>query len=111
MNTFVIKMNPVKILTQTEDIRKYCKELSNHIQLNLLEILSTKMSLNEIIEIMAIQKNRHVYRETIYKKLECLINLGIVKKEYNQNKKKLVYYVIQNKIVLNLKNGEKNERN
>jgi len=88
-----------------EDLQILCNELGNTIQIELLRILNTKScNLKELQLELENKFNKPVYRETIYKKLEKLIKLGIVKKEYNQLSKRLIYVIQVNKVALDIKN-------
>jgi Fe2+ or Zn2+ uptake regulation protein len=83
-------------------ISDICKELSNEMQLEILKILKTKKNINQIQNELKKRFNKKIYRETVYKKLENLVKLSIINKEYDQKSKRLVYYLVSKKIIINV---------
>lgn len=85
-------------------MNEVCKELSNEIQLELLKLLKTKKNINQLQKELKEKLKKQIYRETIYNKLEKLVELGIAQKEYDSTSKRLVYYTLVKGIMLDLEN-------
>jgi len=56
----------------------------------LMLLKNNSLSLNEVDEVLY-KENIYKHRESAYKALEKLVNLKIVKKEYDQERKKIIY--------------------
>lgn len=82
----------------TEDslklVAKKCKLLGNPKHLQILLILEDKLqTLDEIHEKLQ-KKHIYLHRESTYKAIEKMVDGELIKKEYDQKKKKFFYTVI-----------------
>lgn len=85
-------------------MKKTCKELSNNLQLEILMALNSKKTIKELTKELEYKLNKNVYRETVYKKLEKLVEIGIVSKEYDGFSKNIVYYSPVKEVILDIQN-------
>jgi predicted transcriptional regulator len=73
---------------------KQCKALGNPKHLQILLILENRpQTLDEIHE--KLQKKRiFLHRESTYKAIEKMVDVELIKKEYDQKKKKFFYSIL-----------------
>lgn len=92
------------------DIIEVCGALSNDTRLRLIEILNEEgaMSSKQAHEEFARRYNSH-RRESIYKALETLVNVGLLTKYYDQEKGKIMYDTGIQRLVINLDSLEVEE--
>ena len=85
-------------------MKETCKELSNDLQLEILKSLCSKKTIKELTKELGFKHNKNVYRETVYNKIEKLVQIGLVSKEYDNVSKKIVYYTRVKEITLDIQN-------
>jgi len=80
--------------TSLKEIAKKYKILGNPKHLQIFLFLENKpQTLDEIHE--KLQKKRiYLYRESTYKAIEKMVDVGLIKKEYDQKKKRFFYKII-----------------
>lgn len=85
----------IKISIDLNDYKsksKIFETLKNHRHLRILLILdNNKMSTQEIHEIIGTKEHIYAHIENTYQAIEKLVKTGLVKKEYDPIKKKIVY--------------------
>ncbi len=87
-------------------MKETCKELSNDLQLEILKSLNTKKTIKELTKELEFKLNKNVYRETVYNKIERLVDIGLVCKEYDNCSKNIVYHTCVEEITLDIKNSK-----
>lgn len=77
-----------------KEVAKKCKLLGNpkHLQI-LLMLENGPQTLDEIHEKL-LKKHTYLYRESTYKVIEKMVDSELIKKEYDQKKKKFFYCII-----------------
>jgi len=77
-----------------KEVAKQCKALGNPKHLQILLILESRPhTLDEIHEKLQ-KKHIYLHRESTYKAIEKMVDGELIKKEYNQKKKKFFYRVV-----------------
>ena len=77
-----------------KEVAKQCKVLGNPKHLQILLILENKpQTLDEIHEKLQ-KKHTYLHRESTYKAIEKMVDTELIKKEYDQKKKKFFYGTI-----------------
>ncbi|MBC7092271.1 MAG: helix-turn-helix transcriptional regulator [Nitrososphaeria archaeon] len=86
-------------------IYKISRALSSETRLKILKIIgSSSLTLSEITEKFNNSYHTHMYKESIYRELEQMVNAGILRKKYYQKDKKLKYEIAKKEIIINLGN-------
>ncbi|WP_094228524.1 hypothetical protein [Methanolobus psychrotolerans] len=81
----------------------WIKIFNSETRREILNILSKKdMSATSLYNNM--QSSKIKYRQTIYKELQFLVDVGALEKYYDNDSKQLMYKLIVSKIVIDLKN-------
>jgi DNA-binding transcriptional ArsR family regulator len=88
-------------------MRELCiiaKALSSITRLRLIEIISEfeKLTATEVYNIYREKYNDSKHRESIYRELEKLVTAKILKKEYDDRTKRIVYKLHLSNIKINL---------
>ena len=85
-----------------EEVIEIAKALSSETRLNLIRVIGNNtFSLSEIEERFKLLSSS-LYRESIYRALEKLVETGILRKYFDAFRKKQVYAIEQNQITLNI---------
>ena len=84
-------------------LNELAKALSSETRLKIIKILSEKeLSALEVHEVYERTYKEGKHRESIYRELEKLVEVNILKKIYNEKEKKIVYKLAIQKIVIDL---------
>lgn len=86
------------------DIVGTCKILGSRTRLNIIKILaeSRRLSSIKIYEIYNNSFDDKKKRESIYRSLEQLVGANILGKIYDKSDKELKYFIINNRILIDL---------
>ena len=85
----------------TEALIKIAKNMKNKKKLKvLMELQSKPLALQELYSIF---KNEIKYKDNLYRYLEDMVGVGILKKEYDVEKKRIMYSLDVDRIIINLK--------
>ena len=77
-----------------KEVAKKCKLLENPKHLQVLLVLENRpQTLDEIHEKLQ-KKHIYLYRESTYKVIEKMVDSELIKKEYDQKKKKFFYSIL-----------------
>jgi len=81
-------------LNNIDQLAKKFKILGNQKHLQILLILENKPQTLDEIHNKIQKKPIYLHRESTYKVLEKMVEVGLIKKEYDQTQKKFFYKII-----------------
>lgn len=95
------------LLHEGVDISRIGSALSNPTRVNLLQLLSEgDYGAVEAYEVYNDTFEDEKHRESIYRELENLVDVGLIEKDYNQDRKQLTYSLHYRTVKIGLEDGK-----